>query len=55
MREKHNFNLRRRIEELTPEKLAAILRNTTTEEDAARTYKNLTGMEIPVKKEHPND
>lgn len=47
MREKRDFSLRRRTKSLSPERLARILRNTTTEKDAKETYEKLTGEKIP--------
>lgn len=49
MREKRDWKKRTRRRQLTPDKLAEILRITTTEEDAQRTYKHLTGEDIPEK------
>lgn len=49
MREKRDWKKRTERRQLTPNKLAEILRNTTTEEDAQRTYKHLTGKDIPEK------
>jgi hypothetical protein len=53
MREKHDFGERKKTGHtpLTHKKLAHILRQTTTERDAAETYKNLTGAKIPDAKQ----
>ena len=45
-KEKHDWR-KRRQRPLTPETLARILRQTTVEEDAQRTYEQLTGEKIP--------
>lgn len=49
MREKRDWKKRTRRRQLTLDKLAEILRSTTTEEDAQKTYKHLTGKDIPEK------
>ena len=49
MREKRDWKKRTKRRRLTPDKLAEILRITTTEEDAQRTFKHLTGEDIPEK------
>ena len=47
MREKRDFGKRKKTgHTLTPERLAHILRQTTTERDAAETFENLTGEKI---------
>ena len=47
MKEKRDFSLRRRTKPLSPEHLARILREATTEKDAGETYERLTGEKIP--------
>lgn len=47
MKEHRDFRLRRKVKPLTPEQLARILRETTTEKDADETYERLTGEKIP--------
>lgn len=46
MKEKHEFGQRQKRKSLTCEKLAHILRQTTTESDAAEIYERLTGKKI---------
>lgn len=41
---------KRRNKEFTPDKLAEILREITSEKIASETFKKLTGMDIPDKK-----
>ena len=52
MREIRDWRKGRNDRPLSPEKLASILRQITTEEDATRTYERLTGKRIPDKEEN---
>ena len=47
MREKHDFELRRKGRHLSPDRLIKILRQTDMRERADETYKNLTGLNPP--------
>lgn len=55
MKGHRDFNLRRKARPLSAECLARILRETTTEKDAAETYERLTGKKIPENQEGNRD
>lgn len=55
MKEHRDFRLRRKVKPLTPERLARILRETTTEKDAVETYERLTGEKIPESQKENRD
>lgn len=48
MKEHRDFNLRRKVRPLTPEKLMDILNQTEGGERAGQVYKRLTGLNPPA-------